>query len=38
MKVLGHDVVNAVRNTTIQDQAGVAQGVTSSGGKAERRG
>lgn len=36
--VLGHNVVNVIRNTTIQDQAGVAQGVTSSGGKVERRG
>lgn len=38
MKVLGHNVVNVVRNTTIQNQAGVAQGVTSSGEKEERRG
>lgn len=34
MKVLGHNVVSVIRNTTIQDQVGVAQGVTSSGGKA----
>lgn len=37
MKLLGHNVGNAMCKT-IQDQAGVAQGDTSSGGKAERRG
>lgn len=34
MKVLGHNVVNATRKITIQ--AGVAQGVTSSGGEGEK--